>query len=111
VSGEWTVLCAEGDVDEGDVRRFVVPGLPPLALFNVDGRHYATDDTCTHAEASLSDGTVDGEIVECPFHGGCFHIPTGRPAKRPVKTGLRTYEVGVEDGWVKVRPPGEPDTQ
>jgi ethylbenzene dioxygenase ferredoxin subunit len=102
----WTVLCAEEDVDEGEVIRVVVDPFPPIAVYNVDGEFYATQDRCTHAEASLADGGVDGRIIECPFHGGCFDIITGRATARPAKKPLQTYDVRVEDGHVLARERG-----
>lgn len=60
----------------------------PVAVFNVEGEFYAIGDTCSHEEASLSEGFVDEDIVECPKHGAMFHIPTGAnrslPATKPV---------------------------
>jgi nitrite reductase/ring-hydroxylating ferredoxin subunit len=101
----WTAVCAEDAVDEGDVIRVEPEGFPPLAVFNVEGTYYVTIDRCTHAEAALSDGTVHGDTIECPFHGGCFHIPSGRATGRPAKAPLTTYEVRVADGEVMVRGP------
>jgi nitrite reductase/ring-hydroxylating ferredoxin subunit len=108
---EWTVLCSVDDVDDGDVLRVVVDAFPPIAVFNIDGTFYATADRCTHAEASLADGTVDGHIIECPFHGGCFDIVTGQATARPAKKPLETYDVLAEDGVVMARrrPPADPE--
>ncbi|MFP6744644.1 MAG: Rieske 2Fe-2S domain-containing protein, partial [Alphaproteobacteria bacterium] len=44
-----------------------------VAIYNVDGTYYATDDICTHEFASLCEGFIDGDIVECPLHAGQFH--------------------------------------
>lgn len=74
-----------------------------IALFNVDGQFYATDDTCTHAEASLSEGEVDGDQVECPLHGARFNVKTGAVLCMPAVVPVATYEVKVEDGAVHVK--------
>lgn len=75
------------ELHEGMAVRVVVDGVP-VAVFNVEGAFYAIGDTCSHEEASLSEGFVDEDIVECPKHGAMFHIPTGAnrslPATRPV---------------------------
>ena len=71
-----------------------------LAVYNIDGAFYATDDTRTHAFASLSDGYIDGDVIECPLHQGCFHIPTGKAMGPPVVQDLHTYPVRVIDGEI-----------
>ena len=82
------------------MKRCVIPGRPPLALYNLDGAFFITDDTCTHGMASLCEGTLDGDIIECPWHGGAFHVKTGQPASRPCVSALRTYKAVVSDGTV-----------
>lgn len=81
----------------GDVRKIDVPGCP-VAVYNLEGRFYATADLCTHATASLSQGEiVDGDVIACPVHDGQFHIPTGQAMAFPCTVDLRTYRV-IEDG-------------
>ena len=75
----------------------------PIAVFNVDGELYAIDDTCTHQDASLADGWLEGCNVECPLHAACFDLRTGMPSGPPAKMPVRTHEVVVEDGLVYVR--------
>jgi 3-phenylpropionate/trans-cinnamate dioxygenase ferredoxin component len=75
----------------------------PIAVFNVDGELLAIDDTCTHQDASLADGWVEGCAVECPLHAACFDLRTGMPSGPPAKMPVRTHEVVVEDGLVYVR--------
>ena len=54
-----------------------------IALFKIDGNYFATDDTCTHEKASISDGEIDGDIVTCPHHGARFDIKTGQALSLP----------------------------
>lgn len=75
----------------------------PIAVFNVDGELYAIDDTCTHQDASLADGWLEGCVVECPLHASCFDLRTGMPSGPPAKAPVRTHEVVVDDGLVYVR--------
>lgn len=75
----------------------------PIAVFNADGEFYAVDDTCTHQDASLADGWLEGCVVECPLHASCFDLRTGRPSGPPAKEPLRTYPVSVRDGVIYVR--------
>lgn len=76
-----------------------------LALFTVDGAVFATDDRCTHGDASLSEGLVEGYEIECPFHQGRFDIRTGAPTAAPCTIRLKTYPVEIRDGSVYLRDP------
>ena len=73
-----------------------------VLVANVDGVFYATDDTCTHEDASLSSGSLKGELVKCPLHGSRFSLRTGEPIEDPAEEALRCYPVKVEDGVVLV---------
>lgn len=92
--------CSVGDLEPGDVVKVEVD--PPIAVYNVDGEFYATDDTCTHGQSSLSDGWVDGDEIECAWHMARFCIRTGRAKCLPATVDLRTYQVIVEDGDIFV---------
>ena len=73
-----------------------------LALFNLDGKFYAIDDTCTHAGASLAEGTVSGSVVTCPWHGATFDITTGAVLSEPAYEGVKAYKIKVEGNEVLV---------
>jgi nitrite reductase/ring-hydroxylating ferredoxin subunit len=73
-----------------------------VALYKVDGKLFATGNICTHEHAYLTDGYLDGDCIECPLHGGRFHIGTGEPCGGPVKTGIRVYPVKVEQDEIFV---------
>jgi nitrite reductase/ring-hydroxylating ferredoxin subunit len=98
-------LCAASEVPEGGALKVERDGLV-VAVFNLGGRFFVTDDACTHGPGSLSEGEIDGEVVECNFHNGAFHIPTGRVEAPPCMVPLRTYSVSVVDGKVCIAPPG-----
>lgn len=88
--------CRISDLADGEVRQITPAGHAPIALYRLGGIFYATDDTCTHGEASLSDGFVqDGQII-CPFHLGRFCIRTGEALAPPCFTALAVYAVRVE---------------
>ncbi len=74
----------------------------PIVLLNVDGDFYALSDTCTHEDASLSDGEIIGDELECPLHGGAFEIKTGLPAAFPVVVAARIYPVRVVGDDVQI---------
>jgi nitrite reductase/ring-hydroxylating ferredoxin subunit len=93
---------ARRDELEPDYPLRVRLGMYDLAIYLFDGEVYATDNICTHAYASLADGLVDGDTVECPLHGACFNFRTGRALTEPATVNLRTYPVRVEEGNVLI---------
>jgi nitrite reductase/ring-hydroxylating ferredoxin subunit len=109
VSSKLSLLCAASDVQQGAARRIVI-GRLALAVFNLGGEFYVTDDTCTHGFGSLSAGIIDGNIVECPWHGGTFDIRSGTPVDYPCTVPLNTYRTVVKDGGVWIDLNGRPET-
>lgn len=101
----WLSVCPTDEVFEGMGRRYELPGLPALAVFNVAGDFHVTDDTCTHGDASLADGWLEGDEVECPFHQGRFCVRTGAAKTLPAHEPIRVYRCKVEDGQVLIQPP------
>ena len=93
-------ICPLEDLPPGSAVR--VAAEVPLAVFNVDGTLYCIDDTCTHQDASLADGYLEGCWVECPLHASTFDLRTGSPSGPPARTAVRTHEVVVQDGVVHV---------
>jgi nitrite reductase/ring-hydroxylating ferredoxin subunit len=96
-----SLVCPVSDVAENTVKRFDI-GPNGLAVYNVGGEFYATDDECTHAAASLSEGILEGDVIECALHFGAFNVKTGEAVQAPCFTPLRTYKVAVRDGQVFV---------
>jgi 3-phenylpropionate/trans-cinnamate dioxygenase ferredoxin component len=75
---------------------------PPIAVFNVEGALFAISDVCTHAEASLSEGQVEGQTVQCPLHGACFDLRTGEALTPPAFEPVQTFAVVVQDDEIYV---------
>ncbi|RZD76778.1 bifunctional 3-phenylpropionate/cinnamic acid dioxygenase ferredoxin subunit [Streptomyces albidoflavus] len=94
-------VCPLQELPPGEVTR-VSGGSAPIAVFNVDGDLYAVDDTCTHQDAALSDGWVEGCFVECPLHSSQFDLRTGKPHAPPAIKAVRTHAVHVNDGQIYV---------
>ncbi|GAB2922137.1 non-heme iron oxygenase ferredoxin subunit [Paraburkholderia jirisanensis] len=101
MSPTLTRVCSIADVPPDSIRRFDVEG-HAIAVYNLDGTFYATDDACTHGMSSLSEGELDGDIVECSLHLGAFHIPTGKPAGAPCSIPLKTYRTEVSGDDVSI---------
>lgn len=93
------------DLDEGTCLS-VEAGGRWIALYNVDGNIHATDNTCPHAGGPLGEGTLEGEVVECPWHGWRFNVRTGeRPENREIC--VSPYEVQVVGDEIRVAIPQE----
>ena len=73
-----------------------------IALFNIDGAFYAIDDECTHAGGSLSEGSVDGYTVTCPWHGAEFDLKTGQVVSEPAEEGVKGYKIVLEGEDIKI---------
>ncbi len=100
-------VCALADLPPGESKRVVAH--VPLAVFNAGGELFAIDDTCTHQDASLSDGWLEGCLIECPLHASSFDLRSGNPTGPPAKRPVRTYPTWVEDGVVYVNTPQRED--
>ena len=94
-------LCPTSHVPVNSIKRFEV-GNHVLVVYNIDGAFYVTDDECTHGAASLSDGILDGDIIECSMHFGAFNVRTGEAVQAPCSIALRTYKVVLRDGNILV---------
>jgi nitrite reductase/ring-hydroxylating ferredoxin subunit len=94
-------LCKTDEVAVGEAKRVDINGLM-LAVFNVEGQFYVTDDACTHGPGWLHEGYIDGDVVECNFHNGAFNIRTGAVEAPPCMIPLKTYPAKVEDGKVVI---------
>jgi 3-phenylpropionate/trans-cinnamate dioxygenase ferredoxin subunit len=94
-------VCRLADLERGDARRLDID--PPVSVFHTeDGQVFAVDDTCTHQDASLADGWLEGCEVECPLHASKFDLRTGSVDAPPATRPVRTHRVQVEDGMLYV---------
>jgi nitrite reductase/ring-hydroxylating ferredoxin subunit len=94
-------LCKTDQVAEGTAIRVETAGLT-LAVFHIEGSFYVTDDACTHGPGSLSEGYIDGDVIECNFHNGQFDIKTGEVVSPPCMIPVKTYPTKVEGGTVVI---------
>src|ERR1700739_496736 len=98
----WFRAAARSDLGEGEVIGVEVAGRS-IALYDADGRLFATDNICTHAYACLSDGWLDGEVIECPLHAARFDIRTGKVLDPPATDDFKTYQVRLVGDEIQVR--------
>jgi nitrite reductase/ring-hydroxylating ferredoxin subunit/mannose-6-phosphate isomerase-like protein (cupin superfamily) len=101
---EFRAVFAVSDLKPGQAKRAKVGDLE-LAIYNVDGKFYASEGFCTHARVHLGGGYVDGRLIECRMHGGTFDIPTGKAVGDPCTVDLKTYAVKVEGNQIYVGVP------
>lgn len=102
MSTNWVEALALTAVPEGDVIAVKLDG-KELAVYEVDGKVYATDNLCTHGHARLSDGFLEGHEIECPLHQGRFDVCTGKALCAPLSQDIKTYPVKIEDGKVLIK--------
>ena len=94
-------VCPLSELPRGEAVR--VDAKPPIAVFHTDdGEVFAIDDTCSHQDASLADGWLEGCEVECPLHASRFDLRTGKVDAPPAKKPIRTHRVDVIDGVIHV---------
>lgn len=101
-------VASASEIDEGDAIRVdaAIAGTQDgIAIFHSDdGNFYAIDDTCTHDDASLADGWVEGTEAECPLHATRFCLLTGEVLCLPATRSTSTHRVEVREGEVWLYP-------
>jgi naphthalene 1,2-dioxygenase ferredoxin component len=88
-------------VPEADVTSVYADG-KEIALYEVEGEIFATDNLCTHGAGRMSDGFFDGREIECPLHQGRFDVCTGQAMCAPLTDNIRVYPVRIENKRVFV---------
>ena len=91
----WVDVLSADDLPTDDVIGLVVAGRD-IAVYTVGDEVHATDNTCTHGQARLCDGFLDGHEIECPLHQGKFDVRNGKPTCEPVTEALRSYPVRID---------------
>lgn len=98
---KWVKACSIDKVTSGKLYGFQHSD-KQILLANLDGKIYATDLICTHAEADLSNGMLSKEGVRCPLHLSVFNLETGIPQNPPAEKPLRTYNVKIDQNEIYV---------
>ena len=89
------------DLPPGQIGLVVVDG-DDVAVYNIAGKFYATDNYCTHADGPLNEGYLDGYSVVCPWHDSCFDVRDGSVLRGPAREPVKAYRVVVEGGIGRV---------
>ncbi len=99
--GEWIKACNKDQVGSGKLFGFD-HNEKRVLLSNLNGKIYATDLICTHAEADLSTGFLTEEGIRCPLHLSVFNLETGEPTSPPAEKPLKTYNVKIQENEIYV---------
>ena len=97
---EFVKVATTEELAPGGCKSVEVSG-SRIALFNAAGKFYAMDDTCAHRGGPLGDGSLDGTIVTCPWHGWKYDVSTGACQTNP-RTQLTCYEIRVDGDDVTI---------
>jgi nitrite reductase/ring-hydroxylating ferredoxin subunit/uncharacterized membrane protein len=102
---EFTSVLAEAELPENKPHRADAGGVP-VVLIRHDGNIYALVDTCAHLGGPLSEGTLQGGCIICPWHGSRFAMQDGRTLDGPSAFPQPVLQTRVQDGWIEVRAQG-----
>ena len=100
-SGQTIVVGRIEDLAPGRCATVELPNGDELALYNVNGEFYATDNSCPHHGAPLAEGQLCDHVIECGFHGWQFDVRDGRGLTTSGR--LEVYRVIIEDGLIKIQ--------
>ncbi|MBM3219863.1 MAG: non-heme iron oxygenase ferredoxin subunit [Candidatus Rokubacteria bacterium] len=93
-------VAGVGDINPGEGRVVDVAGRE-IAVFNVDGRYYAIDNSCPHRGGPLGEGDLDGAVIACPWHAWRWDVTTGANTNNPA-VKVACYPVTPEAGSLYV---------
>jgi nitrite reductase (NADH) small subunit len=91
----WTKLGRRDSVAVGSGKEFTVNGVS-VAVFNVDGKFFATEARCRHQDGPLAEGKLKGEIIECPWHFWNYNVRSGKLLDYLKDVKLNTYAVEIK---------------
>jgi nitrite reductase/ring-hydroxylating ferredoxin subunit len=101
ILASWIKACSKDQVGNNEMFSFDHKD-KQLLITNLNGKIYATDRICTHAEADLSSGFLSDEGVRCPLHLSVFNLETGKPLNPPAEEPLKTYNVKIDQNEIYV---------
>lgn len=100
---DFVAVAKVSDIPSGKMKTVLVKG-KQIAIANIDGKFFAIDDLCTHAQCSLGgEGILEGNMVTCGCHGSTFDVTNGKVESPPATKNESSYEVKVEGDSISVR--------
>ena len=99
---EYKKVATLSEVPSGGSKAFTVGGAA-IAVYNVDGVLFATDNECPHRGGPLGEGSLKGDLVTCPWHGFQYEVRTGACRTSPaLKVACRPVKVEGQDVLVMI---------
>ncbi len=99
--GKLVKVASAAEIPPGSGKLVEVEG-KRIAVFNVAGRYYATDDACPHRGGPLSEGVLQDDVVTCPWHGSKFNVTTGAVLSPPARSGVTHYPLRESGGELSI---------
>ena len=101
-SVDLTKVCDVSALDDNPIRCVSLSDRNVLVARTSEGI-FVTDEMCTHEDARLCDGHLNGTLIKCPLHGSRFDLKTGRVLDDPADVDLVTYPVTVLDQIIYIK--------
>ncbi|MDA0756882.1 MAG: non-heme iron oxygenase ferredoxin subunit [Crenarchaeota archaeon] len=98
---DWIIACSTDRLGHGEMFSFDY-NKKKLLLTNINGKIFATDRLCTHAEADLANGILTENGLTCPLHFSVFNIDNGIPQNPPAEDPLQTYRTKIQDNDILI---------
>lgn len=99
---EFVPVLADTELREGEMKRAEAGGVPVL-LVRREGTVCALAHTCSHLGGPLSEGKLEGDVVQCPWHGSRFNVRDGNVVDGPATFPQPRFEARVREGQIEVR--------
>ena len=87
------------DINNGEMKEVLINELSYLVA-KIENTIYVTSNMCTHEDAELSMGCLNGTKVKCPLHGSYFDLLTGEALNEPAEDPIKIYKCIIEDGGI-----------
>lgn len=102
---QFTTVSGQGSdqLQAGEMRRVSLDGTAVLLARDQSGRLCAIANTCSHLGGPLDEGSREGDVVTCPWHGSRFALRSGRVLEGPAVFAQPRYEVREHDGAIQMR--------
>ncbi|MCH2304878.1 MAG: non-heme iron oxygenase ferredoxin subunit [SAR202 cluster bacterium] len=94
-------ICDLSEIPNGSIKKFEIND-EEITICNINNQIFAINDNCSHDEASLQEGFIDGYEIECPMHGAKFDIRTGEVTCLPAVSPIKTYNIKINNGAIEL---------
>lgn len=99
---EYVPVLPVAEMPESALKRVEVAGVP-VVLLKLGAKYFAIAATCSHAGGPLDEGELQGEVVQCPWHGSRFRLADGKAITGPATASQPRYDVQVRDGMILLK--------